>query len=97
MKKNFDFPLLDMKDRPVIDPDGVTITAESLVVNALLADFPEEKASGPEKARRFKLAVKISSGGEVDLKAEDVADIKKVVGQAYAPLAVGRLYDMLDA
>jgi hypothetical protein len=97
MKKNFDQKITDLKGIAVKDPSGTELTAQMLVANALLTDFPDEKVSGEEKFKRFKLALAVTNKAEVDLKPEQLASIKTVVGKAYTPLIVGRLFEIIDA
>jgi hypothetical protein len=64
---------------------------------ALLTPFPDENGiSIDEKVRRFKLSVRICNGGTQDLSSEDVTLLKQLVGKAYPPLTVGRVFEILD-
>ena len=69
-----------------------------VLINAALADS-EEKLSGDEKVKKYKLAKKISEAqesGSVSLQAEDVALLKKEVARIYPPIIVGQSYDFLE-
>jgi hypothetical protein len=46
--------------------------------------------------RRFRLAEIAARGGEREVKVEDVALIKQLLGKAFAPLVVGRAYDIIE-
>jgi hypothetical protein len=46
--------------------------------------------------RRFRLAEIVAKGGEREVKVEDVALIKTLIGKAFAPLVVGRAYDIVE-
>lgn len=94
MKKNFDFNMTDI-DGNILKENDKIVTARMIVVAALLAAEREETA-GEEKARRYDLALSINKGGEQDLKSEDIALLKKLIGKGYSPLVVGPLYKFLD-
>lgn len=73
------------------------LTLGSACVDALLGAYQDEAAlPGEEKYRRFQLATKLSSSDEVDLTAEEIAQLKKLVGKAWSPLVVGRVYELLE-
>jgi len=80
--------------------DGkVDIELKAVCVNALLSETPEKeggKVDGNEKMKRFLLAEKIEKAKELDLKAEEIAKIKAIVGGSFAPLIVGRVYNALE-
>ncbi|HVT37348.1 MAG TPA: hypothetical protein VHE37_17310 [Nevskiaceae bacterium] len=72
------------------------LTVGRAIVNALLADYPNEQATGDEKLRRYTLAKKFHAGGEVDVKAESAALIKQLVPRAWAPMVVGPVFEAID-
>jgi hypothetical protein len=49
-----------------------------------------------EKVKRFRLAEIAAKGGEREVKVEDVALIKTLIGKAFAPLVVARAYDIIE-
>ena len=71
-------------------------TLGQISAEALLGNYPDEKIDGDEKAKRLKLALRIVDAKDVDLKSEEIAKIKRLVGIAYAPLVVGQAFDMLE-
>jgi len=71
-------------------------TLGQISADALLNNYPDEKIDGDEKAKRFKLALRIVDAKDADLKSEEIAKIKRLVGIAYAPLVVGQAFDMLE-
>jgi hypothetical protein len=98
MKIDFDKPILGFKGEAIRDGE-TDFTLGFVASSALLASFPDERdLDGKEKYKRYKLADKISSanGSGVDLSAEEITDLKKLIGKAFAPLVVGRAYDLLD-
>lgn len=82
---------------PIKDEAGKDFTLGSAVLVALLASFPDDREiSGTQKASRFKLALRVEKGGCLEVTSDEVVEMKKVVGKAYAPLVVGRAYEVLD-
>lgn len=100
MKIDFSKPILDLAGMPVKQTeaaDSPDATLATVATGALMATFPDERElSGTDKAARFHLAMKLTNGGDVDLKVEDVALLKNLIGKAFGPLVVGRAYDLLD-
>lgn len=96
MLVNLNVPLLDIHNQPVVEK-GVEVSAKAVVVTALLAAFSDEAGlSVAEKVQRFALAVRLqNASAEVDVSLEDLVLIKKLVGKAYSPLIVGRVYEIL--
>jgi hypothetical protein len=62
---------------------------------ALLASYADEQnLAAEDKVKRFRLAEVAARGGEQEIKIDDVALIKKLIGKAFAPLIVARAYDI---
>jgi hypothetical protein len=94
MKVDFAAPILDLKGEPIIE-NGEQVTLGAITSNALLATYKDETdLAGEEKVKRFKLAV--IAEGEQDLSVEQVVLLKKLIAKAFAPLIVGRAYELLD-
>jgi hypothetical protein len=91
MKINFDSPILGQDDKPT------DLKLGEACAQALLADAPDERANSASKAQRFDVWLKIKAGGEVDLKAEEIALIKERIGTVGTTLLVGRAFALLDA
>lgn len=77
---------------------GKPLTLKLAAVTVLTFPFDDERAlSGDEKMKRAKLAMQIyDADGEIELKSEDIALIKRLAGKYYSPLPVMRIYDMLE-
>jgi hypothetical protein len=59
--------------------------------------MPTSRASRPRtKVKRFRLAEVASKGGQQELAVEDVALLKQLIGKCFAPLVVGRAYDIIE-
>jgi hypothetical protein len=98
MKIDFNTVLTDLKDGPLKDSGGDDLTLGACACTSLLSPYPDEQNLDiKDKVRRFKLAQKIANGsGEHDLSVEEIVDLKKLIGKLYAPLVVGRAYEILD-
>ncbi|MDP2619915.1 MAG: hypothetical protein Q8P46_07015 [Hyphomicrobiales bacterium] len=96
MKIDFSAPILNIDGAPIKDGDG-ELTLKTVAYSVLLgteqADFA---ASVTEKEDRFDLAVKISSGGIVEIKAEEGALLKRLIGKKCPPLIVGRAFQIIE-
>jgi len=82
--------VMDMKNEPA--------TVRGVAIEALFATFKdEEMLSGEEKMKRYELATKIKTAPDpVDLKVEEVALLKKLIGKAYGALIVGQAWKVLE-
>lgn len=77
------------------DNSGAPLTLRSVATNSLL--MREEKTTGEEYYKRYKLAGRIQeSKGPIDLKAEEITLIKSLIPVGYNPIVIGRAYDLLD-
>lgn len=78
-------------------PADKVFTLRIATRNALYATFEDEKTlSGDEKFKRAELAQGIVGSGDVKLKAEDVALIKRLIAKLYGPLIVYQAWTALD-
>lgn len=69
---------------------------KDVCVNSLMAQIEEEKIDGTEKVKRYLLAMKIQKANELELKSEEIAKLKKLIGSVYGVLVVGQAYEMLE-
>lgn len=96
MKINFDAALLDLKGEEMKDGE-TAVTLKTVAVNALFAPFPDEREiDGNEKAKRFNLGLRIDAGGEIEVSAEEISLVKKLIGKAFPVLVVGRAYQLIE-
>jgi coproporphyrinogen III oxidase len=97
MKINFAQEFQTFGGEVLKDGEGNIFTLKGVCATVLLGQAQNEKATGEEKMKRYDLAKKIwASEGECDVKAEDVATLKKLVGESYLPLIVGQAFKMLE-
>jgi len=76
---------------------GPPLTLGIVSLRALTAQFDDDKnLSGEDKFKRGELALRVYKGGVIDLTAEDIATIKKLVAKGYGPLIVVKAWMMLD-
>jgi hypothetical protein len=90
---------LDGSDFTGQDGKPEPLTLEKVVETALMAQFPDDRMSGDEKAKRYGIAMKIYSAKDkrdVQLSIDEVKVIKDVVGKAYGPSVVGPAWQILD-
>ncbi len=91
--------LLEESAKIIAEETGKPLTLSSIAVEALQAQFDDERQlSGDDKLKRWKLAVKVHGAAEpVELSAEDIALIKRLVGKAYSAAVVGPAFLALES
>jgi hypothetical protein len=96
MKIDFSSVIKDLDGDAVKDGEKDT-TLGRVACAALLASYADEQnLPAEDKVKRFRLAEVTSKGGEQEIKIDDVALIKKLIGKAFAPLIVARAYDIIE-
>lgn len=96
MKIDFTTVLTDLEGKPILKGE-VPITLKEAALEALLATFPNDQDganTGKGKFERFQLALKCE--GTAELSVEEVATIKKRIGEAWGSLIVGRAWGLLE-
>jgi hypothetical protein len=92
-----DVPLVTIDGQVMKDNDGqgnaVDATLKMAIVNAVLS--PVQKESGIDKVKKYELAKKVYASDEVDLDEDEIKLIKDRVGENYAPIIVGQVYEIL--
>ena len=88
----------DLDGEEIPDVKGKTATLRGLAIDALLAQYQDEQnLGGEEKLKRWELASKIKNSPDpVEVSAEEVVLIKKLVGKAYGVLVVGQAWKYLE-
>lgn len=102
MKRNLTVNILDLSGAEVLEPDGAggvrPIPARVVARNALLARRPNEDLKLEDQMTRYNLAKRIeATPDDVELSAEEIALIKRLVAQNYAPLVTGFVSSLLEA
>lgn len=95
--KNFDAILTTRAGEEIKTENDVPLTAKTVIL-ACLDGRPGNTIQGEEKHKRFKLGERVYKGGDEDYIAEELALIKRVVGESeFYPLVVGQIYDIIDS
>ena len=90
---DFDKPILDIYWEEVPDKQ----TRGQCSTNALLAPNREQKPiPGPQMVDRFNLALRISSGGKVEISSSEATEILKHIQKIYPPLSYGQMHAVLE-
>lgn len=99
MKIDFSQELKTLKGLTMKQKEGdqeVNVKLSHVAVEALMADLPEEKESGQQKAKRYKLCQKLVDAKEIDLEVEELALVKERIGKVCFTSIVGPAWEMLD-
>jgi len=96
---NVNKELVQLNGQPIMDLDAegkaVPATVKTALVNAVL--LPEQNEKGVQKVQKYELAKKLyKAEKDVEVTAEDVVLLKKVVENSYAPLIVGQVLELLE-
>jgi len=90
-------PLRTLNGMVMKDDDGqgnvVDATVKLAIVNAILSPVQNEK--GVDKVKKYELAKRIYISDEVDLNEDEIKIIKERVGEIFAPVIVGQIYELL--
>jgi hypothetical protein len=90
-------PILDYEGKPIKNPDGTEFTLRSAMAVALNNQAEgEPPLTGEQKAKIYRLSVKIYEDKECDLTVDDRAFIKERAGKVLTSVAFGRVSDMLE-
>jgi hypothetical protein len=97
MRRDFTQPILNLDGTPGKVGDE-PITLQTLAMSALNTITEEDRTlTGSERAKRFDIMQRIyARPREVDLTAEQITLLKNLIGKMFAPLAVGRAYELLE-
>lgn len=92
MKIDLDIVLKGTDDADLTE-NGKPVILRDILVNSLMSLSKQDVGiSGVDKYKRYELAMNLDG----NLKSEDITLIKKLVGQMYTPLIIGRVYDILE-
>ncbi len=93
--------ILDLDGKPIpIDGENKGeekfLTLKIVCLNSLFFNDKEKIVAGEEKLKRYVLGMKINVEENVELIAEEIVLLKKLIGEYQPPLIVGRAYDLLE-
>lgn len=90
-------PLVNIDGKAMKDDDGqgqvIDATVRLAIVNAVLSPVQTDK--GVDKVKKYELAKRIYTSDEVDLDEDDIKLIKERIGENFAPIVVGQIYELL--
>tara|TARA_R110000744_G_scaffold228_2_gene860 strand:- start:5496 stop:5843 length:348 start_codon:yes stop_codon:yes gene_type:complete len=98
-------PFLEKIVKAVDDKGNATEVVEKpvivgkLMINALMANYrDDDKCSGEDKIKRYKLSEKIQeSTDSIEISVDDISFIKKYVNKAgFSPLLYTRVHQVLE-
>jgi hypothetical protein len=99
MKVNFAHEFHDHRGNKVSNGGEKPATLLELSIDSLMYPSADELKgmSGKEKVKRHDLAMKIlREKNETDMNVEDVAMLKKIIGDRYVPVVVAQAYAVLE-
>lgn len=89
--------LYDLDNEAMKNPKGNVATLRWICCEALLSPHPKEQDLDQlEKVKRFQLAKRISKDDKVELSVDELALLKRLVGQGFPPLVVGLVCEMVE-
>lgn len=93
MKIDVTQSILGLDGKPVSED----ATLRKVCTESLLGVMKGDDAmGGADKAKLFSLAMQIEQEDAPDLSIEDWGKIKDRIGRGFAPLIVGRAYELID-
>lgn len=95
MKVNFGIRFKSIKGDDLPIGDGNPQHLGEAAANALLAPDPTDRDFGV-KATKYRLAMRVAAGGEVDVTPEEATMIKLAMGAIYVPLVCGQAESALN-
>ncbi len=96
--KSFDGTVINTQEA---DGKKKELTLGWACCTALMANSQDDKAAPNEKMNRFFLAQKIHAGelanAELDLRVEEVVNLKTLIGKCFGTAVIGSAYVLLDS
>ena len=98
MKVNWALILKDHKGQDILSSDNKALSAGDFVLMLMLAAQSDQDkgASAEEKYKLYKLCRKIMETPDSEFSVEEIALVKKHVGQKAMPWMVGVIFDLLE-
>ena len=99
MKINLDFKFKKLNGEWFHRPeDSEDLSLRTVCVEALLGNYQDERIEGAEKLLRYKLAMKIfHAGDEVELSAEEIVLVKKLIAKMFSVLVTGQAWEYIES
>ena len=99
MLVDFNYKFTNLDGREIAGPDGKSTTLAMISASVLTGEVGKSRESigASESIRRYQLAVKIHGAVEpLELPAEDVALLKKLIADNFIPIIVAPALKVLD-
>lgn len=96
MKIRFNRPVKTVSGRTLVGDDGKTPSTLGDVAVHALCNVALPGEDGEARYRRGKLARRIAQAKELDLEAEEIAQVKDAIGRYWRPDVVTPAFDMLE-
>lgn len=96
VKDQDDQPLHDIVAMQANGGKVVHLTLGRVVSHSLMAQEQGEQLSGEDKFSRGYLAFKVRDCSDCEVKAEEIALMKKQAAKLYSPIVIYRIFPMLD-
>lgn len=89
--------LIDVDGKDIVPPGGMPMTLKDVIFNSILVPS-QEKEDEKKKFEKYEIYKKIkdAKGGTVDLESQEIALIKKSIGEIQPPLIMGQAWEMLE-
>ena len=86
------------ENQPLKDNNDKILTLRDVIISSLIGVYPDEQSlSGEDKFERGELASKIYNNNNIiNLKAEEIVLIKKLIAKMYGTFIVWSTYKILD-
>lgn len=94
MKVDFDEILCNLAGVP-LNSGGKTLTLKMISINALMADYPDERTPPGEKFARYALSRRLYKGN-YEFKVEEIAKLKNLIEKSFEPIVVGAAFSVLS-
>lgn len=98
MKILLDGVITNLLNQPMKEPDGAAVTLRNILIGALLNAEDQNRLDVVAKQRRFAQALRFQLHKEntIDLTAEEIAELKKLVCPLFNTLVSGRAFELLE-
>lgn len=97
MKIDFNKGFVDLDNQPVKTQDGEAVTLGKVVANSLATPLDDDKGIGHEKVlERWKLAMRLHSGGEQEITATEAADIQKRIVKTHTMIVAAQVVEAMN-
>jgi hypothetical protein len=95
MKIKINHKLTDSEGKEIILPGKPAMTLKDVIISSILQ--PKENESQEIKYEKYSLFKKFKEAkDEIELKIEEIATIKKAIGNIQPPLIMGQCFDLIE-